>query len=101
MVDTKEIQGGDEGINHFGAVRIRVNGTGNLVPTFYTLDYKRSSQLVPLVMEDTTEWEPVRLANFKSQRAYLKFETLAINERFVVNRIIIYAKPLWSQGVGR
>src|SRR5258708_13260951 len=97
MIDTNQIQGGDAGINHFGAIRIRVNGAGNLVPTFLSLDYVRSQELVPLIMAATTEFEPVRLANFKSQRAFLKFETRNLDDVFRVNRVIVYAKPLWSQ----
>ena len=89
-----------EEVIHYAAVTFRVNGTGNLRPTFYGFDNILSEILVPLVMNSTPGQEPTRLSNFKGQRARLKVETTAINEVFRINRIIIYAKPIYTQFPG-
>ena len=39
-----------ENISHFAAIRIRVNGTGNLKMKTFSLDDVRSKELVPLTM---------------------------------------------------
>lgn len=86
---------------HFGAIRIRVVGSGNLIPTFYGFDNVQFQQLASLSMSSTNAIEPLVLANFKGQRARLKIETVNINETFKVNNITIFAKALWSQYVGQ
>jgi len=89
-----------ENIVHFGGIRIRVNGSGNLKPTLYSLDKIRSSILVPLVMVANTDIEPTRLCNFTSQRAILRLETTEFNDVMRVNRIIVYVKPMYTQFPG-
>lgn len=89
-----------EDICHYGAVRLRVTGTGNLRMTFYSLDDESSSALVPIVMANTTGREPLRLANFISQRGMLEISTTAINEKFRINRVIIFEKMLWTSYPG-
>ncbi len=87
----------DEPILHFGAVRLRITGAGNLDMQFQSLDTVKTQTLAPLPMSSVTDREPVKLANFKSQRAMLKISTDEINEIFRINRIILFVKPLWSQ----
>lgn len=100
MISTSDITTGNESLVHFGGVRIRVNGTGNLIPTLGSLDKIRTQSLRNFVMQQTTDREKFQLANFMSQRAYLRLETLNINETFRINRIIVYVKPVYSQFVG-
>jgi len=89
-----------EEILHYGGVRMRVTGSGFLDMSFLSLDEVEVKALVPFTMSATTAREPTRLANFISQRAMLKISTDTINESFKVNRIIIFAKPLWSNFPG-
>ena len=87
----------DESIIHVGAIRLRVNGTGNLRATLYSLDKVRTYVMVPLVMQTLTDREPTRLCNFTSQRAILRLETVDINEVMKINRVIMYTKIMYTQ----
>lgn len=95
-----QIGGKREEIVHFAGVRLRVTGNGNLDLQFLSLDNVDTQTLVPLVMSSTNAREPTRLANFISQRGMLKISTDAIDEEFKINRIILFAKPMWSQFPG-
>jgi len=90
--------GDDEGENvlHIGAIRYRVNGSGNLRATLFNLDRTINQVLFPLVMSSTPGKEPVTLSNFKSQRTMLRLETTAINEYASFNRIILFAKEIYT-----
>lgn len=100
MIDTASINEAGEDLMHFTGIRIRVNGNGNLIPTFQSLDDVDSVTLTPFIINSTTAREPFKLANFISQRAFLRLETQQINEIFRINRVIVYAKPQYSQFVG-
>lgn len=89
-----------EEILHFAGVRMRVTGAGNLDLHFASLDNIDVQTLAPLVMSATTAREPTRLANFISQRGSLRVGTDVIDETFRINRIIVFAKPIWSQYPG-
>ena len=84
-------------IVHFGAIRVRVVGTGNFRCTFYGFDKILSEALVPIVMSSTDSREKVRLSNFISGRGILRMETTDIGEFMKVNNVTIFAKPLWSE----
>ena len=86
--------GGGEFEHHIVATRLRVKGVGNLRLQLTDLDQIQTQPAVPLVMAATTRIEPMRLFNFQSQRTRLEGKTIAINEGFSINRIIIYAKPV-------
>jgi len=85
-----------EFINHFGGIRMRVIGTGDLLMTLLSQDEVRSQSLVAFTMATTSRISPFRLASFMEQRAQLRVETTAIDEIFRINRIIIYAKPVFT-----
>ena len=85
----------EENIIHYNSIRPRVVGTGNLRPTFYDLSQTVSSVLVPIPMNNSGR-QILRLANFQSQRAFLKFETLVIDEVFNVNRVVVFTKLLFT-----
>jgi hypothetical protein len=89
-----------ENISHFAAIRIRVNGKGNLQLSTHSLDDVRSKILVPLVMETQTRIIPTRLVNFTEQRALFEIKTTAINEKFRINRIIVYTKETFTSYPG-
>jgi len=87
----------EDGIIHFGAIRLRVVGSGNLIPTFYSLDNITSQVLVALPMSVTTDKEPTRLANFISQKAFLKLGTTELNEYFKIDKVIVYIRPIFME----
>lgn len=85
-----------EFVSHFTGVRMRINGTGNLQMRLLSFQEVRTQTLTPFTMALTTRIEPLRLANFNEQRASLEGKTTVINEYFKINRIILFAKPLWT-----
>jgi len=89
-----------ENISHFAAIRIRVNGTGNLKLSVYSLDDIKSKTLVPLVMIPKARIIPTRLVNFMEQRASFQLMTDQIDEKFRINRIIIFMKEVYSSYPG-
>jgi len=87
-------------INHYNAVRMRVTGAGSLQMKLLSLDDIDTQTLVPFTMAATTQREPTRLANFKSQRARLEIKTTLIDETFRISKIIIFSKPVESEFPG-
>lgn len=87
----------DGEVLHFGAVRMRVNGSGTLLQTLYSLDDVRTSALPNLAMVNPTRIEPTVLANFEEQRAQLEVMTTAINETFNISKITIYVIPVMAE----
>ena len=87
-------KGNEELVNHFGAVRLRVSGSGNLRLRLLSLDEVKTQTLVPIVMSDPAYIEPTRLSNFTQQRASLEISTTMINEYFLISKIIIFTKPV-------
>ena len=86
--------GGEETVNHFGLVRLRITGTGNFRMRLQSLGEVREFVMVALVMADPTDIEPVRLANFTQQRASLEGKTTEIDEVFEISKIIVFAKQV-------
>ena len=85
-----------EDILHFGAYKIRINGSGILRATLKSLDSSITQALATITMATAPGREPTVLANFIQQRAFLRLETTAIDETMNVNRIIVYIKPMWT-----
>lgn len=81
-----------EYIYHFGAVRLRVEGAGNLNLKLIGPSEVKTAVLVPLVMQSPTDESKTKLANFKSERAQLEFRTTEIDEIFEISRIIFFTK---------
>jgi hypothetical protein len=86
--------GNGEFEHHIVAVRLRLNGSGNFQIALTDYDDVQTQNLVPIVMQDPTRFEPMRLSNFQSQRTRLVGKVTEINEWFEVGRIIIWAKPV-------
>ena len=89
-----------ENISHFNAVRIRAIGQGELQIEMRSLDAVKTSQLVPLKLQDKNDRSMNRLCNFVTQRAQLGIKTTCINDYFKINRVILFAKILWSDYPG-
>jgi len=88
--------GSTDNILHYGGIRLRVNGTGNLRLTLYGYDKVSSEVLTPVVMTAAPGREKVRLANFKSELALVRLETTAIDETFKINKMMVYVKQLYT-----
>lgn len=86
-----------EYLNNFNSVRLRLNGSGSLLMTMYTLNDVNNVELVPLTMAVLTDKEPTRLTNLTSQRAALKIYVDEIDEYFEINRLIIYTKAIFDE----
>lgn len=84
-----------ENITHFGAVRFRIVGAGNLKLRWLSLDEVHESQMADLAMLERTDIEPRVLGNFMTQRAQLEVKTTEINEFFRINRIILFVRPTY------
>lgn len=82
-----------EFITHFTAVRLRVEGAGNLKLKLKSLSDIYEQDLVPLVMT-TTNRQPTQLANFSQERALLRIETTEMNEYFEISKIMVFCKPV-------
>lgn len=87
---------GEDSEWHIVAIRMNINGSGDLQMALKSLDDAQVSNLVPFTMTPTAGRivAPTRLANFQSQRASLFCETTEIDETFRINKIIIFAKPV-------
>ena len=85
--------GGEEVINHYGAVRLRATGSASLKLKLYSLDEVKQSTLTPIILSSSNNIEPNRLSNFTQQRAKLEIRTTEINESFLISKIIIFIKP--------
>jgi hypothetical protein len=87
---------GGQHINHFGTVRIRVTGAGNLKCRLISMDTTTDSQLTDVVMQSQSARYPNQLANFNQQKAQLELKTTELNETFLIRQILVYVKPVAS-----
>lgn len=83
---------GEEVVNHYGFVRLRIAGDGFLRLRLLSLDEVKEKVMVALEMDDPQWIEPTRLTNFTQQRAQLEIKTTQIDEVFHCSKIIIFAK---------
>ena len=93
-------QSSGENISHFAAIRIRLNGTGNLKMAVYSLDDVRSKTLIPFSMTTQARIIPTRIVNFVEQRASFELKTTEIDEYMRINRIVIYMKEIYTSYPG-
>src|SRR6187399_3003721 len=89
-----------ESISHYAAIRVRVTGTGNLKMSVSSLDDVRSKTLVPFVMQPLNRIIPTRLVNFTEQRASFELKTTEIDEKFRINRIVIFTREVFTSYPG-
>ena len=93
-------QSSGENISHFAAIRIRVNGTGQLKMSTYSLDDVKTKTLVPFTMTPKARIIPTRIVNFMEQRASFELKTTEIDEKFRINRIVIFMKEVFTSYPG-
>lgn len=82
---------------HFGTIRMRATGAGNLQLFLHSLDDALNSKTlttIPLVA--TTNREPTVLSNFIDQYGQLELKTTLIDEVFEISKIVIFIRPVSS-----
>lgn len=93
---TASIGGSQDNIIHFTSVRMRIIGNGQLEMIMFSQDDVYSSTLGVFNMLGATNIRPTRLMNFQHQKACLQGKTDTINEWFKINKIVFYAKEVFS-----
>lgn len=83
-------------ICHYAGITVRVTGSGQLRPSWHTLDAGKSKTLAPIPLPWARGKFPFRLGGFTAQRAALRIEMTAVNEHFAINRVILWCAPLWT-----
>jgi hypothetical protein len=91
---TAKATGTEELINHYGAVRLRVNGSAQLQMSLFSLDEEFQKVLLPVSITAINNVEPNRICNFTQQRAKLMIRTVNFGEYFKISKIIVYVKPV-------
>lgn len=88
-------QSGSGDLLHFGSVRMRVVGSGDLNLTLYSLSPASNSSILPsITMEGNTNRQPTSLANYVDQYGQLEFLITEIDEYFEIDKIIMFVRPV-------
>jgi len=93
-------QSSGESTSHFGSIRIRVDGVGLLRMAVFSINDINSKLIAPLEMQPKNRYSPTRLVNFVEQRATFELKTIGLNEKFRINRIVIFSKELYRSYPG-
>ncbi len=79
---------------HFGAIRYRLTGSGTFKTNIISL-YDTISVAQPnITMSISVPREPTILTNVNQQMAYVYGRVEAIDEYFMVSRIVVYVRPV-------
>jgi len=89
-----------ENVQHFSHLRMRINGISTFRAAIRSIDYLKDKELVAIPVQTRNRIQSVRLVNFVEQRACLEFAHLTINEYVRINRIIVYAKEIYTSHPG-
>lgn len=84
-------------ILHFGSLRVRVTGIGNLKISILGYDDVLVQSRAGIPMKEQDAQEKVRLFNFISPEGMIKFETTEKGEAFRLNRITVFVKKQWTE----
>lgn len=88
----------DGTIHHCNAVRIFVQGSGNLDLTLLGLVDENNEAdeqaLTPIVMSNTQRRSQTALANFKQENFSLEVSIDAISEYFYINSITVFTREV-------
>lgn len=85
---------GVESETHLVAIRSRILGSGLMRFTLEDYSAIQTSNLIPLVLQTATRFEPTVLANFQSQRTRLIGKVADVTEWFEISKLIVFAKPV-------
>jgi hypothetical protein len=82
---------------HFGTIRMRSTGFGNLQLLMHSLDDSLNSvTLTNVALQVTTNRESTVLVNFIDQYGQLEVKTTEIDETFEISKIVIFINPVSS-----
>lgn len=87
-------KGSEELINHYGLIRLRIEGSGTLKMTLRSLSGVKTKALADLTLVSSNNIEPTKLTNFTQQRAQLELKTTSYGENFICSKIVIFARPV-------
>ncbi len=90
----------EDNFNHYGGIRLRVSGSGNLFPTLLGLDSTVTQTLGTMSLSSNPGKELFGIAGLVTQRARLQLQTTAINAVMKINRLVVYIKALYTQSLG-
>lgn len=88
---------GDDNILHFNSLRGRIRGEGILRVRIFDLDDTQSKDFPLINMTTLTGRFVHKLVNFKSQRGCIELKTTEIDERFIINKLTLFAKPIYTE----
>ncbi len=83
-----------EYVSHVAAVRMRIKGYGVLDMELNSLDDINTQTLIGFQMQEATNIQPTRLANFNEQRFRLVGSVDTIEEWFNISTIILFHKVI-------
>lgn len=87
-------------ICHFGLVRFRITGTGNLQITLTGEDGVSSVSPPSIALSTSPGEEPDRFINFINEKMSMKLRTNLFGEKFTLSRVDVMVKPLWASRPG-
>lgn len=87
-------------VNHFGGVKFRIRGLGNLLLTLYGEDDITTTTVPSITLSPAPGKEIDMPFNFKNEKMSLKFRVNTFGSRFICDKVEIYAKPLWESRPG-
>jgi hypothetical protein len=85
-------QGFEGQLLHFGAVRLRLQGSGLLYLVMNSLSLVKSFAMAPITMAPSTDIEPLARCNFISQRGILQGQTNNLDDVFTISRITVFVR---------
>lgn len=89
-----------ENIQHHSHLRMRVTGIADFRMVVHSMDYIKSKELVPIMVQVLNRIQPVRIVNFVEQRVAYEFAHLKMDEYVRINRIVIYMKEIYTSHPG-
>lgn len=87
-------------IHHFGCLKFRVTGTGNMNVLLTGEDGSLPTSVGSIPLSSAPGGEPEKLINFTNEKMSVKLRTSLFGERFVLSQIITYLKPMWAKRPG-
>lgn len=79
---------------HFGAIRIRLTGSGYMQSSLLSYDEVQQSNQVQSTMQSVTAYPVNILTNFTAFASKLELKTVNFGESFFISQIILYVKPV-------
>jgi len=82
-------------VNHYSMIHLRLLGNGALKITLFSEDQSATANPPSITMAQTPGREYDRLINFVNEKMSAKFRVSSFGEWFMIDELIIFAKPLW------